>query len=462
MNRNSCYQTRPLSPVSSNVYDLPMENTTSSQNTSIFKRITKFVNNKKSPFEVINNQSIPESHEWPKKSPRRLTNFKSTDNFTNMLNRKKSFTEDKPALKISNPTNFRHSVHGINFDSKKLPATDIVKSASIGNLNVNNLSSPFVRSNPNFIIDENQDDDLRGLDIVNVTESGEIIGGITTIPEIEDSSPSSSHYSSSPFADSSDATLSSISSYELDHNQKRRQSMQQDPQQRFESILMSYSSYQAPSITSNAEQASSPVNVYVGGSGSPSTFQSFNSNMSPVTPATKFVPANSPKSTTSNRPISCFSSILEGAELEEGEAAQACFSILEEAELELEQHQKELESTNTYPNSKTLKLKVYMEEKHAINSNQEIFAILINKDHIDTLSELSNIIIYKILNKRKSVLQENIKLSIFYKEEDVPPIILKDVLNKRNQKFQKLNLIRNDLILDYIMTKEKLYIKAEF
>ncbi|KAI5951012.1 hypothetical protein KGF54_004086 [Candida jiufengensis] len=135
---------------------------------------------------------------------------------------------------------------------------------------------------------------------------------------------------------------------------------------------------------------------------------------------------------------------------------------------------------NSYvPNTQDpiLKIKIFLD--HSNNTNQPLkihqldyISIKLRKDKLKNINELINVIIFKIMNKNKIINLNNIKLSIIFLNEDnqsdgngknLNPIILKNsVKNFKNSSNNEICFNNDELLLDYVQLKKKIYIRAQF
>lgn len=117
----------------------------------------------------------------------------------------------------------------------------------------------------------------------------------------------------------------------------------------------------------------------------------------------------------------------------------------------------------------TLKLNIYLEEKTEDGvvkepDNLDFIAVKLRKDRLRNLNELVNVVIFKLLNKKQDINLNNMRLLIFFKNESLSPIVLKKSIQEVEPEVpagDKSSLNNDDLLLEYIMMKKKLYIKAQ-
>ncbi|CAK9436007.1 uncharacterized protein LODBEIA_P05850 [Lodderomyces beijingensis] len=103
--------------------------------------------------------------------------------------------------------------------------------------------------------------------------------------------------------------------------------------------------------------------------------------------------------------------------------------------------------------------------------DDNFIALRLRKDKLRNINELINVIIFKIMNKRKNVRLNDIKLSIFFKDPNLKPIVLKKRIDEHASRAslvsvgaagKEVDLNNDDLLLDYVQLKHKLYIRAQF
>lgn len=103
-----------------------------------------------------------------------------------------------------------------------------------------------------------------------------------------------------------------------------------------------------------------------------------------------------------------------------------------------------------------LKLKIFIGL-----ANEDVIALKLRKDKLKTVHELIDVILYKVFDKltNEKVSSNDIKISIFFKDYKLKPIVMKTCGDKNSQ---TSGLIQKDLLYDYIMAKNKVYIRAEY
>lgn len=109
------------------------------------------------------------------------------------------------------------------------------------------------------------------------------------------------------------------------------------------------------------------------------------------------------------------------------------------------------------PVTSSIKIKIYISEEDQL---EEVIALKVQKEHLQGINELIDIIISKIARMRSDINREDIKLFLFFKQESIRPILLSRIPSKSINDFN-LNLFDNtSLIMDYLSGREKLYIRA--
>lgn len=111
-----------------------------------------------------------------------------------------------------------------------------------------------------------------------------------------------------------------------------------------------------------------------------------------------------------------------------------------------------------------LKLKIYVEllikPPYTMASEQEVIALIVRKDKLKNLNELTNLIIFKLLSKKQDLNLNSVRLLIFFKNKSLNPIVLKQSVTQTS-KHKSLYLNSEELLLDFVLAKRKLFIKAE-
>ncbi|CAG90696.1 DEHA2G15246p [Debaryomyces hansenii CBS767] len=109
------------------------------------------------------------------------------------------------------------------------------------------------------------------------------------------------------------------------------------------------------------------------------------------------------------------------------------------------------------PTSSSMKIKIYINEKDQL---EDVIALKVQKERLQDINVLIDIIISKITSMRSDINRENIKLFLVFKQESIRPILLSKTPRKTFNE-SNLNLFDNtSLIMDYLSGKEKLYIRA--
>lgn len=112
-----------------------------------------------------------------------------------------------------------------------------------------------------------------------------------------------------------------------------------------------------------------------------------------------------------------------------------------------------------------LKLKIYIGRR-----NDDIISLQLRKDRLLNISELLDVIIFKMLDRVNNhkyhlhsnppkVTSDDLKISIVFKERSLHPILLKDYGRRKTSGF---SYSQKDLLLDYVMAKEKLYVRVDY
>lgn len=112
-----------------------------------------------------------------------------------------------------------------------------------------------------------------------------------------------------------------------------------------------------------------------------------------------------------------------------------------------------------------LKLKIYIGRR-----NDDIISLQLRKDRLLNISELLDVIIFKMLDRVNNhkyhlhsnlpnVTSDDLQISIVFKESSLHPILLKDYGRRKTSGF---SYSQKDLLLDYVMAKEKLYIRVDY
>lgn len=109
------------------------------------------------------------------------------------------------------------------------------------------------------------------------------------------------------------------------------------------------------------------------------------------------------------------------------------------------------------PTSSSMKIKIYINEKDQL---EDVIALKVQKERLQDINVLIDIIISKITSMRSDINRENIKLFLVFKQESIRPILLSKTPRKTFNE-SNLNLFDNtSLIMDYLSGKEKLYIRV--
>ncbi|RCK56121.1 hypothetical protein Cantr_05474 [Candida viswanathii] len=110
-----------------------------------------------------------------------------------------------------------------------------------------------------------------------------------------------------------------------------------------------------------------------------------------------------------------------------------------------------------------LVLRIFMKDP----DSQEITSITIKlrKDKLNNINELTNLVLFKLMSKKQDLNINRVKLLIIFKDKSLKPILLKDSIDKKSKSMdgivnKELGVDKDDLLLDYVQMKDKLYIKA--
>ena len=87
----------------------------------------------------------------------------------------------------------------------------------------------------------------------------------------------------------------------------------------------------------------------------------------------------------------------------------------------------------------------------------DVFTMTLSKLELVSIENICNWIFYKIILQHH-ILYDNVRLSVIYKNPAISPVVLK---NYTTQKRTNLDRAKDELLLDYLNTKDKVYIKAE-
>lgn len=109
------------------------------------------------------------------------------------------------------------------------------------------------------------------------------------------------------------------------------------------------------------------------------------------------------------------------------------------------------------PISSSMKIKIYISER---NGFEEIVALKVQKENIQEVNELTDVIIQKVVSQRPGAKRESIKLDLLFKKESIRPIPL-PMSRYETLKDSTLNMFDNtSLIMEYLSGRDKLYIRA--
>ena len=120
-------------------------------------------------------------------------------------------------------------------------------------------------------------------------------------------------------------------------------------------------------------------------------------------------------------------------------------------------------SKSSSNSEQVLVLRIFMRDP----DTKEIISITIKlrKDKLRNINELTNLVLFKLMGKKQDLNINNVKLLIFFKNKNLKPILLKDSVNKKSKSLEnalnkEFGSDKDDLLLDYVQMKDKLYIKA--
>lgn len=114
----------------------------------------------------------------------------------------------------------------------------------------------------------------------------------------------------------------------------------------------------------------------------------------------------------------------------------------------------QLESTSHNGKKDNVVFLVHLSES---NLYPDIFTCVLNRLELVSIENVCHWIFYKII-RQHHILYDNVKLSVVYKNPAISPVVLK---NYSTQERAHLDQVKDDLLLDYFKTKERVYIKAE-
>ncbi|CUM46817.1 unnamed protein product [Debaryomyces tyrocola] len=109
------------------------------------------------------------------------------------------------------------------------------------------------------------------------------------------------------------------------------------------------------------------------------------------------------------------------------------------------------------PTSSSIKIKIYISENDQL---EDVIALKVQKEHLQDINELIDIIICKITSMRSDINGENIKLFLFFKKESIRPILLSKTASETTNDLNLNSFDNNSMIMDYLSGREKLYIRA--
>ncbi|KAK6202405.1 uncharacterized protein RJT21DRAFT_112364 [Scheffersomyces amazonensis] len=137
----------------------------------------------------------------------------------------------------------------------------------------------------------------------------------------------------------------------------------------------------------------------------------------------------------------------------------------------IENHTKLTPTSQSKPREDIIKLNIFFEDSKSekkdflLPEEFDYIALKLRKDKLNNLNELVNVIIYKLLAKKHDLNINEVKLLIFFKDKGLNPIVLKqsskEIKSQHKQLQKPFNLKNDELLLDYIKLKKKLYIMAQ-
>ncbi|ODV81017.1 uncharacterized protein CANTADRAFT_188283 [Suhomyces tanzawaensis NRRL Y-17324] len=110
-----------------------------------------------------------------------------------------------------------------------------------------------------------------------------------------------------------------------------------------------------------------------------------------------------------------------------------------------------------------LKLKIFVEQKgpHA-NEEVEFIALRMRKDRLNHVNELINLVMFKLLSTKNDLNLNHVRLLIIFRDPSLNPVVLKPSVDEATAERGLVCLSNDALLLDYILLKDKLYIKAQY
>lgn len=97
-----------------------------------------------------------------------------------------------------------------------------------------------------------------------------------------------------------------------------------------------------------------------------------------------------------------------------------------------------------------LKVKIFIGDV-----NQEVVALKLKKDRLSDINELIDVITFRAICKDSGLSNEQVKIDMFF-----PDLRLKPIVIKGTGAHATFGSSTNDLLMDYVMAKEKVYVRA--
>lgn len=110
------------------------------------------------------------------------------------------------------------------------------------------------------------------------------------------------------------------------------------------------------------------------------------------------------------------------------------------------------------PISSSMKIKIYISEKDEFE--EVVVALKVQKEHLQDINELIDVIIQKIASQRSAIKRDNVKLYLLFKKESIRPIPLPMTPSETLNGSTLNSFDKTSLIMDYLSGRDKLYIRA--
>ena len=128
---------------------------------------------------------------------------------------------------------------------------------------------------------------------------------------------------------------------------------------------------------------------------------------------------------------------------------------------------RKLKGRNTLKLENMIKIKVLMEILHPAPKPSEIEVVVftIAKEKLRNLNELNNLVIFRLLRIRQDINLNKVRLLLYFKNDALHPVLLKLCVDQKHKSKDDVTPTHfNDkaLLFEYVMMKEKMYIKAEY